>query len=155
MATIGSAIKATAALLLATIVLSACGPAPSPERSRSALAAANAAYDTALRDGDAAALSAIYTDDFSFIGPEAQQRNKDEQIATMTDDGFELLDARSDEVRIAMLSEESGLVTGRFRGRYRIGDTERAFVERYTSVWVLQRGAWRVRHEHSSMEPAG
>jgi hypothetical protein len=70
----------------------------------------------------------------------------------MTKD-VDLLDARSDDVRISMLGSDSALMTGRFTGRYRYRGEERDFIERYTAVWVRNGENWRLKHEHSSIQP--
>ena len=114
---------------------------------------ANAEYDRALISGDAAALTNIYTEDFSFVGDRAEQRNKAEQISYMTDGSLRLLSAASDQIAVTPLGRDHALLTGRFRGRYRAGGREADFVERYTSVWVRHGSRWRLRHEHSSLVP--
>jgi ketosteroid isomerase-like protein len=117
-----------------------------------ALLAANDAYDRALIAGDAATLGRVYTDDFQIIDDDADLHGKRDQIELMTRT-IDLLQARSDQVRVTMLGPDAALLTGRFVGRYRIGAREADFTERYTSIWMRHGGQWRLKHEHSSVVP--
>lgn len=141
------------ALLGAVALLAACQSGGGGEASaESAIRAANAGYDKALIDGDAAALEEYYTDDFQIIDDDGELHDKQNQIAFMTRE-VDLLNARADEVDVTMLGPDSALVTGRFTGRYRYQGKEEDFTERYTSVWVRDGGRWRVKHEHASLVP--
>ena len=113
---------------------------------------ANAAYDRALIDGDAAALAEIYADDFTLIDDDGAVHGKRDQIAQMTT-RVDLLDAKSDDIKVTPLGADAALITGRFTGRYRMDGKENAFTERYTSVWVRKDRKWKVRHEHASLLP--
>ena len=140
------------ALVIMLAVLAGCSGTQASDTSMTGLQAANAAYDRALIDGDAAALANIYTDDFTIIDDDAGIHDKRDQIRTMTE-VVDLLEARSDDVQITPLGPDHALVTGRFTGRYRAGGSENQFTERYTSVWVRKDGEWKVRHEHASVVP--
>ena len=141
------------ALIVMLAGLAACSrPAANNDTSLADLRAANAAYDQALIAGDAAALGRYFTEDFQIIDDEANVRGKQDQIRMMTE-GIDLLEARSDDVRITPLGPDHALLTGRFTGRYRVGDRENQFSERYTSIWVRDGGEWKVRHEHASLVP--
>lgn len=143
--------KTTVTIMLAA--LAACSDGgTNAETSTTELRAANAAYDRALIAGDAAALGRIFTDDFTIIDDDANVRGKREQIKTLTE-VVDLLEARSDDVKIATLGADAALMTGRFTGRYRAGGKENTFTERYTSVWVREDGEWKVKHEHASVVP--
>ena len=65
----------------------------------------------------------------------------------------DLLEAKTDDVRITMLSPDVALLTGKLIGRYRLEGQENNFTERYTSIWVRDGQRWRIKHEHSSMAP--
>ena len=56
-------------------------------------------------------------------------------------------------VRVRMLSPDAALLTERFTGRYRLDGREADFTERYTSIWVPDRGKWRLTDEQLSMVP--
>ena len=139
--------------LLAALLLS-CREAPQATAANSdrALQAANAAYDKAIIDGDADALSRFYTDDFQIIDARAEVHGKADQIKFMTEQ-VDLLQAKTDDVRIAMLAPDVALLTGRLIGRYRLDGKENDFTERYTSIWVRDGDQWRLKHEHSSLAP--
>ena len=140
-------------LLAALALLGACHQGGRDQASAgSALRAANAQYDKALVDGDAAALERYYTDDFQRFGNDGQVHGKKDQIAAMTRE-VDLREARSDEVMVTMLGRDSALVTGRVSGRYRYRGKDDDFTERFTSVWVRDGDRWRVRHEHASLLP--
>lgn len=118
--------------------------------STAELREANAGYDRALIDGDAAALARYYADDFTRIGNDANIHDKQDQIRMMTE-VVDLLEGRSDDVKITTLGRDAALMTGRFKGRYRMDGKEADFTERYTSVWVRDGKDWRVKHEHASL----
>ena len=141
------------ASMFAGLVLAGCAPsAPDEKAVTEAVIAANAAKDEAMIARDAAALGAFYTDDYSIIDDKAGIHDKKDQVEFMTQQ-VELLEARSDEVRVTMLAPDAALVTGRLAGRYRMDGKEADFTERYTGVWVREGGTWRVRHEHGSLVP--
>ena len=142
------------AYLAPLLLLAACQEA-APDRgaAEKAVLAANAAYDRALIDGDAKALERFYTADFSIIDDDAGIHGKRDQIAFMTKT-VDLLDAKTDDLRVTMLGPDAALLTGRFKGRYRMGGKEADFTERYTSVWVRDGKDWRVKHEHASLVPS-
>lgn len=140
-------------LMVATGLLAACDHQSAPQDNpEDQLRAANAQYDQALIEGDAAALNRHYTDDFQRIGNDGAVHDKKNQVQFMTQE-VDLLNARGDDVNVTMLAPDSALVTGRFVGRYRYKGKEEDFTERYTSVWVRKDGQWRVRHEHASLVP--
>lgn len=146
-----------ATLMLAFILLSGCGEAAADRTSDKAaveaVKAANAAKDQAMIARDAARLASFYTDDYRLIDQEAKVHDKRDQVQFMTEN-VELLNAVSDDVQVTMLSPNVALLTGRMTGRYRLGNKEADFVERYTGVWLRQGKDWQVKHEHGSTEPA-
>ena len=140
-------------LIAALALLSACADGSSNKPSAdSALRAAMAEHEKALIAGDAAALDRAYRNDYRVIDYEAKIADKQRQIDLMTKEA-DLLHGRSDDVRIAMLGQNHALVTGRFTGRYRYRGEEADFTERYTSLWVRDGVNWRLKHEHTSMQP--
>lgn len=140
-------------LMVATGLLAACNQqSTEQDNPEDQLRAANAQYDQALIEGDAAALNRYYTDDFQRIGNDGALHDKKNQVQFMTKE-VDLLNGRGDDVKVTMLGPNSALVTGRFAGRYRYKGKQEDFTERYTSVWVRKDGRWRVRHEHASLVP--
>lgn len=146
----GMLIAAVAAAALVT-----GGAARAQDRSApDGLAQANAAYDAAILARDAAALDALFAPDFVYVGTHANRRDRAEQIANMTAGEGRLVSGGSEEVEITSLGDTAALVTGRFRGVWREGETDEAVDERYTTVWVRIDGRWRLKHEHVSLRPA-
>jgi ketosteroid isomerase-like protein len=148
----GKTMKAWVLVAAGAAITGCSEPQADPEAAKRELAAANAAYDRALIDGDAATLQRIYTPDFQIIDDDANISGKQDQIRFMTQE-VDLLHARSDDVRTTMLGPDSALMTGRFSGRYRYQGKDRDFIERYSAVWVRSDGAWKMKHEHSSIQP--
>ncbi len=112
--------QAILGLTLLTATVSACAPVRdevSAAAIETDLPAANAEYDRAILEADAAALDRIYAADFSFVGDKAELRNKEEQIRHMTSGAIRLLYARSDDIAVRRLGPEHALLTGRFTGR--------------------------------------
>lgn len=141
------------AVIAALALLSACEDGGSNKASaESALRAAMAQHEKALIAGDAAALDRAYGNDYRIIDYEAKIADKQRQIQLMTEEA-DLLHGRSDDVRISMLGQDHALVTGRFTGRYRYRGEEADFTERYTSLWARDGENWRLKHEHTSMQP--
>ena len=141
-------------LMAATGLLAACNhQSTAQDDPEGQLRAANARYEQALIEGDAAALDRHYTDDFERIGNDGGVHDKRDQVQLITRE-IDLLNGRGDDVEITMLGPDSALVTGRFAGRYRYNGAEEDFTERYTSVWIRKDGEWRVRHEHASLVPS-
>jgi ketosteroid isomerase-like protein len=140
------------ATLVAAVLLGGCEGARDDATARQELARANAAYDAALIAGDAAALDRLYADDFQLIRSDAQVSDKDEQIRLMTQQ-IDLIEGKSDQVRTVMLGPDAALMSGRLTGRFRADGKVESFVERYSALWVREGGAWKVKHEHSSIAP--
>ena len=138
--------------VLASVLIASCHSPSKKTLAEEELRSANSEYDKALVAGDAAALDRLMTDDFRIIDDDAAIHDKRNQIEFMTKT-VDLLDAKSDGVRVTMLGPDSAMLTGRFVGRYRMDGKEAAFTERYTSVWVRDGEGWRVRHEHASLVP--
>ena len=136
---------------LGLLMLAGCGESHGDSGSAdNVLIAANAAKDRAMVAGDAAALDNFYTADYRVIDDQGKVHDKRNQVEFMTRT-IDLIEAQSTDVKVSMLGKNAALVTGRMRGRYRESGREKAFEERYTSIWVTEDSQWRVRHEHSSM----
>jgi len=142
------ALAATVAL-----ILSACATSgPPASQASDDLRAANAAYDAALISADRQALEEILTDDFRFVTDTGAIVDKRTQIDDLTSGRFDILTAASDELSIERHGD-AALIVGRFRASVRYGDEQTDIVERYTTLWVWRDGRWRLRHEHSSLQP--
>jgi ketosteroid isomerase-like protein len=121
--------------------------------SEQALRQANEGYDRALLAGDRAALARIYADDYRYIGDDGEVRGKEEQISRSAAGEVQLLSAKSDDIAVTMIGDDGALVSGRFRGTFRAGPAVAGFTERYTTLWVREGDAWRLKHEHASLIP--
>lgn len=146
-----------AAAIMGSLLLTACAEAVAdkPQDRKGAIeavTAANAAKDRAMIARDPAALASFYTEDYQVIDSRAEIHGKTNQVDFMTK-SVELLSADSDQVKVEILAPDAALVTGRMTGRYRMDGKVSGFVERYTGLWVKQGEAWRVKHEHGSMQP--
>lgn len=135
---------------LCILALSGCLSQARLESQRTALENANRKYDAALLGADARALGELYADDFRYFGPNDVVRNKSSQIAALTSGAVDLIDGRSSDVDIRIYGT-TAVVTGKFAGRVRVSGREFAFNEPYSTVWVRQRGEWRLVLEHGSV----
>ena len=139
--------------VLVLVLVAGCREAkPNPEAAMAAVTAANAAKDEAMIARDAGRLADFYTEDYLLIDDKAALHDKPDQVEFMTKN-VELLEAKSDDVRVTMLAPDAALLTGRMTGRYRMDDKESAFTERYTGVWRRTARGWQVKHEHGSLVP--
>lgn len=110
--------------MLAIVLLPSCGHAEREQAPpENAVLAANTAKDEAMIARDAAALGRFYTKDYHIIDDDAGVHDKQDQVRFMTQN-VELLQARSDDVRVTMLAQDAALVTGRLTGRYRMNNKE-------------------------------
>lgn len=116
------------------------------------LLALNETYDAALEAGDPVVLAKLYADEFEYIGPGAIVRNRQQQIDAFATGAIDLLEGRSDDVKVRQYGD-TAVLTGRFRGRVRSAAQEYSFVERYSSVWVREGGQWLMVLEHGTVVP--
>jgi ketosteroid isomerase-like protein len=128
----------------------ACTPISSLDVNRAALTDANRRYDAALLSGDAAALQALYADDFQYFGPGNVVRDKAAQVEALTSGKVDLIEGSSSNVEIRIYGA-TAVLTGRFAGRASVSGREFSFTERYSTVWVRQDGAWRLVLEHGTV----
>lgn len=143
-----TSVKFAASALAMALV--ACSPMPSAESRREALMDANVRYDTALVSADAAALEKLYAADFLYVTtPSDVKRDKKTQIATLTSGTVDLIEGKSSDVE-ARIHGDTATLTGKFTGRYTATGRTASFVERYTTTWIWDDGAWRLLMEHGS-----
>jgi uncharacterized protein (TIGR02246 family) len=137
-------------LLVASAVLTGCGMDRSDAERE--LRDANARYDRAIIDGDAAALGDLLADDYVYVTAEGGIESKAQQIARLTAPHFRLRSAGSQDVTVRWIGD-AALVIGRFPGEVQAGGSSLRFNERYSSLWTREDGRWRLRHEHASLIP--
>jgi ketosteroid isomerase-like protein len=141
--------RATASLIC-LLFLASCGDGqPGESAITNVLVTTNAAKDSAMVEGDAAALETFYTADYQLIDTDGKVHRKRDRVEQLTS-SIDVLAAKSADVQVRILSKNAALVTGRLNGRYRRGGREQNFAERYTRIWVTEDSQWRLRHEHSS-----
>ena len=92
--------------LVAVLYFAGCTGVHRTEPSQAELLEANRQYDIALVTADAAALDRIYLDDFVYIGgTNAEKRNKQEQIRTMTSGAVKLLHGQSQDIQVKLIGD--------------------------------------------------
>lgn len=98
---------------------------------------------------DAAALDRIYAEDFIGVGPSGTVRTKPQVIADFTSRDLKFQSITTDEVHVRVYENtavETGLSTmaGQDKGKAVPRDV------RFTRVWVMQQGRWRLVANHYS-----
>jgi len=98
---------------------------------------------------DAAALDRLYADDFIGIGPSGTVRTKPQVIADFTSGGLRYSSIVTDDVRVRVYGNaavETGLskMIGEDKGKAVPRDN------RFTRVWIKQKGQWRLVSNHYS-----
>ena len=98
---------------------------------------------------DAVALKRIYADDFIGIGPSGTVRTKAEVISDFTSGELKFQSITTDDVRVRVYGNtavETGRSTliGQDKGKAVPRDN------RFTRVWIKQRGRWRLVSNHYS-----
>lgn len=140
------------AFLISVLFLTACASRPMPGPDLDALFDANARYERARVERDAAALDAIYTDDFTSMSSYFEVWDKTKMIRTLTGNLTPLINLSSDDITVEPLGDTHALMTGHLTSAY--GGVEgQIYKQWYTSIWVLEDGRWRLRHEHHTIIP--
>ena len=146
---------AIAAVLALTATSMAAGEKQSASRDhRSAVEQAIRQLDKeriqAQIGADAVALDRIYADDFIGVGPSGTVRSKPQVIADFTSGDLKFQSITTDEVQVRVYDNaavETGLSTmvGQDKGKAVPRDT------RFTRVWIMQQGRWRLVANHYSL----
>jgi len=129
-----------------------CATSPVASDATAELIALNQTYDKALEAGDPIVLAQLYAEEFEYIGPGAIVRNRQQQIDAFASGAIDLIQGRSDDVKVHQYGN-TAVLTGRFRGKVRMDSREFSFVERYSTVWVREKGRWRMVLEHGTVVP--
>jgi ketosteroid isomerase-like protein len=98
---------------------------------------------------DAVALNRIYADDFIGVGPSGTVRTKKDVLADFTSGSLKFQSITTDEVRIRVYGNtavETGLSTMKGQDADKVVPEE----NRFTRVWIKQRGRWRLVANHYS-----
>jgi ketosteroid isomerase-like protein len=99
---------------------------------------------------DAVALDRIYADDFIGIGPSGTVRTKAQVISDFTSGDLKFQSITTDDVHVRVYGNtavETGrsIMSGQDKGKVVPRDN------RFTRVWVKQRGRWRLVANHYSL----
>jgi uncharacterized protein (TIGR02246 family) len=98
---------------------------------------------------DAAALDRLYADDFIGIGPSGTVRTKPQVLSDFTSGELKFQSITTDDVRVRVYGN-TAVETGRST---MVGNDKGKTVprdNRFTRVWVKQRGNWRLVANHYS-----
>ena len=137
--------------LLLAFFLVACNDSLSgrDKRDQELLTKLNTSYDSALLRSDTARIGRLYANDFEYITPEGQIRNRKEQLDQIKNGGLLLQHAQSDEVKIRLYGDMA-VLTGVFTGRgvYRGNPIDSR--ERYSSVWIRKDTSWQMVMEQGT-----
>jgi ketosteroid isomerase-like protein len=145
--------------IIAALVLSTASSAVAQDQSARPHAATSAEQAVQQQDqrrihaqitADTLALRRIYADDFLGIGPTGVVRNKAEVIADFTSHSLTYQSITTAEVRVRVYGNtavETGRSTmvGQDRGKAVPREN------RFTRVWVMSRGRWRLVANHYSL----
>ncbi|HVF46136.1 MAG TPA: DUF4440 domain-containing protein [Pyrinomonadaceae bacterium] len=134
-------------LFLSVIVLSlAINGQSDVERQLRAL---NAQYDAAIVANNVSSLNRIFADDFVYTSPEGEVRNKAQQLEIARSGLLKLDFGKSDDVVVRVYGN-SAVMTGRFTAKGTFRGEALEIRERYTAVWVKQKGRWRLASEQGN-----
>src|ERR1041385_2726358 len=98
---------------------------------------------------DAVALDRIYADDFIGVGPSGTVRTKKDVLADFTSGTLKFQSITTDDVLVRVYGNaavETGLSTMKGQDAQRVVPEE----NRFTRVWIKQRGQWRLVANHYS-----
>ena len=98
---------------------------------------------------DAAELDRIYADDFIGIGPSGTLRTKKEVLSDFTSGKLKFQSITTDDVQIRVYGNaavETGLSTMKGQDAGKVVPED----NRFTRVWIKQRGRWRLVANHYS-----
>lgn len=119
------------------------------DRDEAALKAVEAQWEAAALKGDVATLETIFADKFISTSPEGQVRNRAEMLAELKSGDLKILEAKVDEMKI-FVHGDTGVVSGRWSGKFIEKGKTLESVERFTDTFVRQHGKWHCVSSHSS-----
>ena len=133
------------------ILISAALAFSQSSKAEQELLKANQEYDAAIVGNDVKTLERIFADEFVFTDYNGEVKNKAQQLDFFRSGALKLESGESDDVEIR-LYKNVAVMTGRFTARRSAGGKKIEIRERYTAVWVKQKGRWRLVAEHGSLE---
>jgi uncharacterized protein (TIGR02246 family) len=144
-----------AVVLLAIASLAAAqmknGSRPSDTSVREAIRKLDDERIQAQIHADAVALDRLYADDFIGVGPSGTVRTKPQVIADFTSGSLKFHSITTDDVHVRVYGNTAveigrSTMNGRDQGKTVPQHT------RFTRVWVMQQGRWRLVANHYSRE---
>jgi len=144
-----------ACVCLATAILAQTPSQPTKAQTpaEKEILARQQAYCDAIVKGDVTFLEQLFTDDFIITSGTGALRDKQAELADLkpTSD-FKTLFFKTSDVRVR-LYDKTAIVTGRMT--WRVSNKGREFdnERRYTSVFVKQKGQWRLASQHVGRVP--
>ena len=128
--------------LLMALGVAAAQQRPAAGGDEAALRAIEAKWDAANRKGDSASLDAIFADGFISTSTEGKVSSKADVLARVKSGDVKYESANADDLRISIYGD-AAVVNGRWRGKFvEKGKTVDA-TERFTDVFIRQKGQWR------------
>lgn len=124
--------------------------AQSKAADEAALKALEEKWDAANLKGDVAALGAIFADTFVSTSTEGKVKTKAEILAELKSGEVKYLAAKTDDMKVFVYGD-TGVVNGRWKGKFVEKGKTAEVVERYTDTFVRQNGQWRCVASHSSI----
>ncbi len=135
--------KKTVYAVLGLLML--CGSAMAQPKSavdEAALKALEEKWDAASMKGDSAALGAILADTFISTSTEGKVRAKAELLAEMKSGDIKYQNAKVDDMKVYLYGD-TGIVSGRWKGKFVQKGKTVDTVERFTDTFIRQNGQWR------------
>jgi ketosteroid isomerase-like protein len=97
----------------------------------------------ALVRADVAALGELFSDSLVWVHASARVETKEEFLRTLNSGATRYLSIDLED-QVVRLHGNVAVVTGLARMRAEIRGTEKALQNRYTAVWLDDRGSWRM-----------
>jgi len=116
------------------------------------LRTANEAYNKALIDGDVAALDEIFADEFIYTSTSGKVLDRTAQLDEFRSNTLDIASGAGSEETV-QIHGRTGIVIGRFDAKGTYAGKSFDSTERYTSVWVVRDGRWKLVAEQGTLEP--
>ena len=110
-------------------------------------------YDSALLRGDSRWFERAFADDYVLIVGNAKTYGKSEIVKQLASREVVWKAAAGRDMKIRTYGD-TAIVTGHFTGKWPQNGKPVNVEERFTSVWVRDRGRWKAVSEHTSDVPA-
>ena len=132
-------------------LLTMCGGVTAQQKAgdEAAIRALEEKWDAANLKGDAAALGTIFADTYISTSPEGKVRTKAEVVGELKSGDIKYQASKLDDMKI-FLYGDTGVVSGRWRGKFVHKGKTVDTVERATDTFVRQSGQWRIVASHAS-----